>query len=173
MQESISVEMLNAQLNPSYQRGEITGGKVWMRPLTQFKEGAVLFKCCKCTHHLWVQFSVNAKNVDEDAANHFLVEKDQDGIKISINHQESEITEQRISQSPTIEITQKNGVILHYWDVYNKRVRTSKVKDYICDKIQNGSYFLIGKNCQNFCVDLLKYLDLAQDRDDYGTLCRL
>ena len=51
--------------------GEITGGKVWMRPLTQFKEGAVMFKF---------------KNFDEDAANHFLVEKDQDGIKISINH---------------------------------------------------------------------------------------
>ena len=98
--------------------------------------------------------SVNAKNVDEDAANHFLVEKDQDGIKISINHQESEITEQRISQSPTNEITQKNGVILHYRDVYNKRVRTSKVKDFIGDEIQNDSYFLIGKNCQNFCLDL-------------------
>ena len=96
--------------------GEITGGKVRTRPLTQFKEGAVMFICCKCTHHWWVQFSVNAKNVDEDAAIHFLVEKDQDGIKISINHQESEITEQRISQSPTNdnEITQKSGVILHY-----------------------------------------------------------
>ena len=82
---------------------------MWTRPLTQFKEGAVMFKCCKCTHQLWVQFSVNAKNINEDAANHFLVEKDQDGIKISINHQESEITEQRISQSPTNEITQKNG----------------------------------------------------------------
>ena len=143
--------------------GKITGARIYHRPLREFEEASVFFSCCPCSHHWWVEFAVNAPTSDDDPVNYFLVEKSQESIKISVNNVKWVLDEQRKAESPTGKITQKKGVIIPKRDVHNKKVPTSHVTDFIAQKILSDHYFLVGRNCQNFVIGLMRELDFALD----------